>query len=64
MTKEQIQAIRCAFADLCGSLQAFHQSDIHVHDWRGHQQSLEDLMEAFPELELELPDNLKDGEDD
>jgi len=48
VTKEQ--AIKCAMSDLIGSLQAKNQSDIHVHDWRSHLESIQDLYDAFPEV--------------
>lgn len=51
ITDKQKTAIACALADLQGALQAFEQDDIHVHDWRAHQQSIADLLEAFPFLE-------------
>ena len=47
MNEKQILAVRCALADLQGSLQAFQQSDIHVHDWRAHEQSIDDLLETL-----------------
>ena len=50
MTKQQELAIACALADLQGALQAYEQGDIHVHDWRAHQQSIDDLLDAFPFL--------------
>lgn len=47
MNEKQRQAVACALADLQGALQAYEQDDIHVHDWRAHQQSIDDLIEAF-----------------
>jgi hypothetical protein len=58
MTEKQLSAVRCALADLCGALQAFNQNDIHIHDWRAHQQSIAELAEAF-DLEDEVPEELK-----
>jgi hypothetical protein len=49
--------VRCALADLCGSLQACNQQDIYAHDWQAHQQSIEELAEAFG-LEHEVPEGL------
>ena len=63
MNHDQKLAVTCAFADLCGALQAFQQLDIHAHDWRAHQQSIEDLMDAFPNLNLTLPEDLLDSAD-
>ena len=47
MTEQQITAIKCALADLQGSLQAFQQSDMYAHDWEAHQQSIDDLLNEF-----------------
>lgn len=47
MTDSQKFAIECAFADLLGALQAYQQSDMHVHDWDAHRQSIMDLAESF-----------------
>ena len=58
MTEKQLSAVRCALADLCGALQAFGQNDIHIHDWRAHQQSIAELAEAF-DLQDEVPEELK-----
>ena len=52
MNDAQISAIRCALADLSGALQAHQQGDIH--DWRAHQLSIDELIDAFPELNLEI----------
>lgn len=57
MTEEQLTAIRCALADLCGSLQSFHQNDIYSHDWEAHRQTIIELAEAFG-LEDEVPEEL------
>lgn len=50
MSKEQQLAIRCACADLIGSIQAYKQSDPFVHDWKAHLLSIEELMDSFPFL--------------
>jgi hypothetical protein len=47
LSKKQITAIKCAFADLQGALQAFNQMDIHAHDWDAHAMSIDDLLNAF-----------------
>lgn len=48
--KKKVQAVKCAYADLVGALQAKEQNDIHVHDWSSHKLSIEDLEDAFPFL--------------
>lgn len=50
MNTKQIDAVRCAQADLIGALQAFIQGDIHVHDWEAHQATIQELTEAFADI--------------
>lgn len=50
LTKKQVTALRCAYADLQGALQARDQLDIEAHDWAAHKQSIFDLEEAFPDV--------------
>lgn len=50
LTIQQIQAIKCAYADLVGAIQAYNQGDMHIHDWSSHEASIEELEEAFPTL--------------
>lgn len=47
MNEQQITAIKCAFADLQGAIQAFQQMDMHAHDWDAHAMSIDDLINAF-----------------
>ena len=53
MNHKQIFAIRCAYADLIGALEAHEQMDRLAHDWEAHRASIQDLEDAFPELKLE-----------
>lgn len=53
MNQNQIDAIRCAFADLMGAMQAMQQNDIHSHDWKAHALTLDELAQAFPFLDQE-----------
>lgn len=43
----QMLALRCACADLIGSLQARNQNDVELHDWKAHSQTINDLINAF-----------------
>jgi hypothetical protein len=52
MTPEQILAIKCAYADLAGSKQAYEQGDSSNHSWGDHEQTITDLEAAFPNLNL------------
>jgi hypothetical protein len=63
MTEEQEIAVKCAFADLCGAMQAYHQGDMHAHDWRAHGLTIMEMKEAFDFLP-DLPPDLKDEEDE
>ena len=44
---ELLQALKCALADLEGSLQAHEQGDCHSHDWKAHQLSIEESRAAI-----------------
>lgn len=50
MNAEQIIAIKCAYADLVGALQAHNQQEITVHDWEAHYQTIRDLEDVFSDL--------------
>jgi hypothetical protein len=51
MTQEQIQAVKCAHADLRGALQNYLQGSYSDHDWDAHRLSIEELEAAFDFLE-------------
>ena len=53
MTREQSNAIKCAYADLKGALEAYENADPEQHDWKAHRLTIAELMEAFPFLEDE-----------
>lgn len=53
MTPQQIMAVRCAYADLLGVLQVYQQGDVSNHDWKAHEETLDDLRTEFPDLNLE-----------
>ena len=57
MTEEQKIAIRCAFADLIGAVQAYKQGDYTLHDWEAHIASIEELKRKFDFLD-DIPDNI------
>ena len=59
MTEEQKQVIRCAFADLCGAMQAYLQVDIHAHDWKAQWLTINEMAQAFDFLDP-IPDDLVD----
>jgi hypothetical protein len=58
LTTAQRCAIECAFADLIGAYQAYQQSDIHVHDWDAHRQSIIDLAECFDFIDQNVIETL------
>jgi len=55
LTGEQITVIKCAYADLVGARQAFEQDDIHVHNWNAHNETIEEMEDAFDFLDKEKP---------
>lgn len=57
MTKQQRQAIRCAYLDLKGALEAQEACDLNSHDWKAHKASIQDLEEAFDSI-LEEEDDV------
>lgn len=59
MNDKQKLAIRTALADLIDSLQAKNDLNFFVHDWEGHLQSINDLVEAFPDLTNDYVDEFK-----
>lgn len=63
MTKKQQISIRCACADLLGSIQAHRQLDPFVHDWESHLLSIQELIETFPFLEQEFGHRLQELEE-
>ena len=56
LTKTQLDAVRCALADLCGALQAHEGRDTWLHDWDAHLQTIDELAKAFG-LEDEVPED-------
>lgn len=53
MTDKERTIIRCAYADLQGSLDAYLSMDTHQHDWKAHKLTLQEMLEEFPWLEEE-----------
>jgi len=46
----QMLSLRCAYADLVGAQQAHEQGNSSIHDWKAHQQTIEELEQVFPFL--------------
>jgi hypothetical protein len=61
MTEHEKFLVRCAFADLCGAMQAHLQCDRNAHDWKAHAQTIQEMSEAFDFLDP-VPNDLSDGE--
>jgi hypothetical protein len=60
MTESQILAIRCAYADLQGALEAYECEGGDSHDWEAHALSIQELAEQFPDiLETQNTQNTK-----
>ena len=47
MNEDQITAIKCAFADLQGAMQAYEQGNMHAHDWKAHALTIKEMAERF-----------------
>jgi hypothetical protein len=47
MTDKQLSAVRCAYLDLLGALEAKQRADIHSHDWEAHWESIKEMEAAF-----------------
>lgn len=62
MNKQQETAIRCAFADLIGAVQAYKQLDYALHNWGAHIQTIEELHQAFPFLD-DIPEDIYNEEE-
>jgi hypothetical protein len=48
MTKKQKNAIKWAYLDLVGAMEAALETTIDAHDWKAHALTIEDIAEAFP----------------
>ena len=48
---ELLAALKCALADLEGSLQAHEQMDRLAHDWDAHKQSIDEASAAIAKAE-------------
>jgi hypothetical protein len=47
MTKDQLAAVRCAYLDLLGALEAQQAADMHSHDWGAHWETIKEMETAF-----------------
>ena len=63
LTEEQVRAIKCAFMDLRGSYHAYETLDMQGHDWKGHKESIKDLMDEFDFLDEMVDTALVSGND-
>jgi hypothetical protein len=63
MNQEQKLAVKCAYLDLIGALQAKDEGDYNIHDWKAHQQSINDLEKAFPDIfKAEIENHVYEGD--
>jgi hypothetical protein len=58
MTEDQISAIKCAYNDLVGALQARNQCDMESHDWKAHMLTISELEAAFKFIEPVIMEDL------
>jgi hypothetical protein len=59
MTHQQLTTIKCAYADLIGSYQAYNSLDIHSHDWGSHLTTIKEMERDF--TFLDTPEDEHDG---
>ena len=50
MNEKQKLAVKCAYLDLIGALEAKDEGDYNIHNWKAHQDSINDLKEVFPDI--------------
>ena len=50
MTPQQISAIRCAFFDLLGVVEAFDMDDLHAIDLDAVKKTINEFEDAFPDI--------------
>lgn len=54
MNEKQITAIKCAYLDLIGALEARNNLDMESHDWKAHLESIQDLEREFNFIDPDL----------
>jgi hypothetical protein len=62
LNESEMTALRCAFADLIGAVQAYKQGDYTAHDWKAHIQTIEEMKAAFPFLD-DIPEDIYNEEE-
>lgn len=60
LTENQIRTIKCAYADLVGSLQSRNSIDIEGHDWKSHRETIHELEVFFSEFITPVENLLED----
>jgi len=60
LTDEEKLVIRCAYADLLGSLQNYEQQSYSEHDWDAHRTTLQEMETTFDFLNNDIPKNRED----
>lgn len=50
MTDTQKSALRCAYLDLKGALEAAEMADTHLHNWKAHKQSIDEIETHFADI--------------
>jgi hypothetical protein len=58
MTEDQILAVKAAYADLVGALQARNQLEPEIHDWKAHMLTISELEAAFKFIEPVIMEDL------
>jgi hypothetical protein len=50
MTDTQRSALRCAYLDLKGALEAIEMADPLAHDWKAHKLSIGEIEKHFADI--------------
>ena len=61
LSNDQKSAIRCAYLDLIGAMEANRKGCRLSHDWDAHNESITDLEKVFSDL---LDDLIKEEDED
>lgn len=63
MTQHQVLAVKCAYADLIGSLENYERGSYHEHDWDAHRTTIEELESEFDFLTETNANNQTENKD-
>lgn len=59
MNTQQIMALRCAVEDLVGAIRIAREFPVCDYDHHAAMLTVRELQAAFPEIDLDIPEDLK-----